>query len=30
MRAWKEIRSERFAADDRHAHPYRFALYERA
>jgi dihydrofolate reductase len=29
MSVWQEIRSEQFAADDKHAHPYRFALYER-
>ena len=30
MSAWREISSESFAADDKHAHAYRFAIYDRA
>ena len=30
LREWRETSSETFAADEKHAHSYRFALYERA
>lgn len=30
MRDWREIQSEDFPADDKHAHAYRFTAYERA
>jgi dihydrofolate reductase len=29
VRAWQETSSQRFPADDKHAYPYRYAVYDR-